>query len=66
MGYGEKSDFTKTDKHLPGPFNYDIRSSFVKNKSAKGVKFAFGRKELQKQGLLGNMNAFPGPGTYNV
>jgi hypothetical protein len=65
FGYGFKSDFTKTDKYLPGPTNYDLPSCFERNKTElKGVKFGYGRDEAYKMGLLGNLNRNPGPGTY--
>ena len=66
LGIGSKYDFTKNDKWIPGPQAYDLKSCFESQKHlGKGVKFAYGRKELQKQGLLGNINKNPGPGSYN-
>lgn len=59
LGFGQKSDFTKCDKYIPGPSTYN--TSWQLN---KGVKFAFGRAETAKQGLLGGINKNPGPGMY--
>jgi hypothetical protein len=65
FGYGNKSDFTKTDKYRPGPTNYEIDSCFERNiNELKGVKFGYGREEAYKMGPLGNVNKSPGPGTY--
>ena len=62
LGYGNKSDFTKCDKYIPGPTNYEIRSTFEVPKA--GGKFGLGREDLSSQGLLATMPKNPGPGTY--
>ncbi|CAD8176036.1 unnamed protein product [Paramecium octaurelia] len=61
LGYGTKSDFTKRDKYIPGPTDYNIRLM-----PKPGVKFAYGRDELHSKGLHGRPNSNPAPNTYQV
>lgn len=63
LGFGNKSDFTKHDKYIPGPTAYTISA-----KAFKGVKFAFGRNETAPMGIHGNKNRKnnPAPNHYMV
>ncbi|CAD8083679.1 unnamed protein product [Paramecium sonneborni] len=61
LGYGNKSDFTKKDKYIPGPTDYNI-----KLQPKQGVKFAFGRDEMLSKGVHGRTNTNPAPNLYQV
>ncbi|CAD8073233.1 unnamed protein product [Paramecium sonneborni] len=61
LGFGSKSDFTKKDKYIPGPTDYNI-----KLQPKPGVKFAFGRDEMLSKGLHGRPNTNPAPNLYQV
>ncbi|CAD8133560.1 unnamed protein product [Paramecium pentaurelia] len=61
LGYGSKSDFTRRDKYIPGPTDYNI-----KLQPKPGVKFAYGRDEMLSKGLHGRPNTNPAPNLYQV
>ncbi|CAD8063195.1 unnamed protein product [Paramecium primaurelia] len=61
LGFGIKSDFTKRDKYIPGPTDYNI-----KLQPKPGVKFAYGRDETLSKGLHGRPNTNPAPNLYQV
>ena len=49
FGYGNKLDFTKSDKNLPSPNHYELSSTFETNKrKSKGATFSFGRDVNKK------------------
>ncbi|CAD8081623.1 unnamed protein product [Paramecium sonneborni] len=61
LGYGNKSDFTKKDKYIPGPTDY-----LIKLTPNPGVKFGYGREETIIKGIHGRPNKNPAPNLYQV
>ncbi|CAD8161473.1 unnamed protein product [Paramecium pentaurelia] len=61
LGYGNKSDFTKKDKYIPGPTDYNFKLP-----SNPGVKFGYGRDETIIKGIHGRPNKNPAPNLYQV
>jgi len=52
LGYGRKSDFTRSDKDKPGPDQYNIKGKFDMNQFLlKGPSMALVRNEVK----VGNM-----------
>lgn len=62
MGFGKKSDFTKTKTESPPPTHYPIKSSFEDPKH-KGRTFGCAReKSPDRSYLVPQIHANPGPG----
>jgi hypothetical protein len=62
LGYGIKTDFTKSDFNKPGPGFYESKSTFELNKRKnKGSSFSVGRDKLKFGKIIPNA-VNPGPG----
>ncbi|CAD8160363.1 unnamed protein product [Paramecium octaurelia] len=61
LGYGNKSDFTKKDKYIPGPTDYNVKLPLN-----PGIKFGYGRDETMIKGIHGRPNRNPAPNLYQV
>jgi hypothetical protein len=67
LGKGNKYDFTKNAKDVPGPGNYFRENLPTANDKKKGFSFGLSRESAPQHGITPMLKAAasnPGPGTY--